>query len=123
MRQVLIVFLGGGLGSIFRYLVSKKITNQLETYFPLGTLIVNILGCFFIGVILALVEKHGLNPAWSLLLATGFCGSFTTFSSFAYENNLLLINENYTAFVFYTFLSIILGVSATFLGMILIKNV
>ena len=123
MRQILMIFLGGGLGSISRYLISREVTRQLEITLPLGTLAVNVLGCFVIGMIIALVERYRLNPAWTLLFATGFCGGFTTFSFFAYENHLLIREGDYVAFVFYTLLSLILGFLATFLGIVLIKNI
>lgn len=122
MKQLLIVFFGGGVGSICRYWISKHISHHFETSFPLGTLAVNILGCFLIGIILAIIERYRWHPASTLLLATGFCGGFTTFSSFAYENILLLNQENYGAFIIYTISSLILGFLATFLGLILIKN-
>ncbi|MGL5794174.1 MAG: fluoride efflux transporter FluC, partial [Waterburya sp.] len=72
MQQLLMVFLGGGFGSICRYIVSKLITQQFETIFPLGTLTVNVIGSFLIGAILAVIEKYQLHSLWAYLLVTGF---------------------------------------------------
>ncbi|CAN1212533.1 fluoride efflux transporter CrcB [Tumidithrix helvetica PCC 7403] len=122
MRQIFIVFLGGGFGSVSRFLLSKTISRQFELTFPLGTFFVNILGCFLIGVIYALVAKYRLSPALSLLLATGFCGGFTTFSSFAYENNSLFESGDYLTLFLYVSLSVILCLFATFLGIFIVRN-
>lgn len=124
MKNLLLVFLGGGLGSVSRYLVARMMLNYLGSgAFPSGTFAANILGCFLIGLILASAENHQwISLEWTLLLATGFCGGFTTFSSFAYENNLLLKEANYGVFFLYVGLSLILGLAATFLGICLGKK-
>ncbi len=119
MRHILLVFLGGGLGSVARYLLSRAMVAWWGTsLFPLGTFIANLLGCLLIGYILATLQRYEhISVAWSLLLATGFCGGFTTFSSFAYENNLLARNLEYGMLFLYISLSLVLGLAATFLGM------
>lgn len=122
MLQILLVFFGGGLGSIARYLVTKFMISNFPTTFPLGTFTVNIVGSFFIGLIISFIEKYQLNPQIYLLLATGFCGGFTTFSAFAYENNFYVKNHEYILLVGYTFMSLFWGFSATFLGMYLVKR-
>lgn len=122
MPDILIVFLGGGLGSISRYLISQLVYAQFNTNFPLGTFTVNILGCFFIGVIMALNEKYQLDNTWVLLLSTGFCGGFTTFSTFSYENNLLLRSGDYLGLMAYTILSLLWGFAGTILGLFIIKK-
>jgi fluoride exporter len=123
MQQLLMIFLGGGFGSIFRYIVSKLMTQQFETTFPLGTLTVNAIGSFLIGAILASSEKYQWHSIWSYLLVTGFCGGFTTFSTFAYENYLQLQNTNYLAMFSYTFMSLLWGFSATWLGFFVVKKI
>jgi fluoride exporter len=123
MQQLLIIFLGGGFGSTCRYIVSSLITQQFETTFPLGTLTVNVLGSFLIGAILAIGEKHQWSSIWTYLLVTGFCGGFTTFSTFAYENYLQLKNTNYSAMLAYTFMSLLWGFSATWLGFLVVKKI
>ena len=120
MQQAFLVFLGGGLGSVFRYLVSI-LMRRIAFNFPWATLSVNIIGCFLIGVILAFAEKYRVNANWVLLLTTGFCGGFTTFSSFAYENQILLKTHSYFYFVVYLLSSIVVGVMAVFLGMFVVR--
>ena len=121
MKQVLLVFLGGGLGSALRYLVGKYL-NSPETGIPYGTFAVNILGSLLIGIILGLAAKNNtLSQNHTLLLATGFCGGFTTFSTFAYENHVFLKSGDFTSFAIYTIASFIVGFLAVFLGLFLVR--
>ena len=121
MKQVLLVFIGGGLGSVARYLIGLKL-NNFESGIPFGTLLANVLGSLFIGIILAYSTKTGLlNENHSLLLATGFCGGFTTFSTFAYENHLFIKSGDYFSMIPYLTVSFIFGIGAVFLGMYLVK--
>ena len=86
MKSFILVFLGGGLGSGLRYLVAITM-NQYSKVLPFGTFTVNMLGCLLIGLVLGYAQKENtLTSNQSLLLATGFCGGFTTFSAFASEN-------------------------------------
>lgn len=119
MKQLLLVFVGGGIGSAARYFVSKLLNNSQAL--PLGTMLVNVVGSFLIGAILGYAIKQPTQQNLVLLLATGFCGGFTTFSTFAYENQLLLKSGDYTSFLFYTFGSVIAGLIAVFLGILLVK--
>jgi CrcB protein len=120
--NILYVGIGGLLGSITRYLISLYFNKILPSAFPYGTFIVNISGCFLIGLVYGLSFKFAnLSPAWRLFLATGFCGGYTTFSAFSYENMNLLQSANYTSFIAYTLLSIITGILATFFGVLLVK--
>ncbi|TGV03032.1 fluoride efflux transporter CrcB [Flavivirga rizhaonensis] len=121
MKQLLLVFLGGGFGSVLRYIIGKYL-NSAETGIPYGTFAANILGSLFIGIILGLAAKNdSLTQNQTLLLATGFCGGFTTFSTFAYENHVFLKSGDFTSFAFYTIASFIVGFLAVFLGMFLVK--
>lgn len=121
MKSLLLVFLGGGLGSTLRYVVGKFMSNT-PLGFPYGTFTVNVLGSLFIGVILGLVAKNNsISENTMLFLATGFCGGFTTFSTFAYENHELLKNGDYGILGLYTVGSFALGLLAVFFGMWVVR--
>ncbi|SFZ93921.1 CrcB protein [Flaviramulus basaltis] len=121
MKQFLLVFLGGGFGSVLRYIIGKYLNNA-ETGIPYGTFAANILGSLLIGIILGLAVKNNtLSQNQTLLLATGFCGGFTTFSTFAYENHVFLKSGDFTSFAIYTIASFIIGFLAVFLGLFLVK--
>jgi CrcB protein len=123
MKQALLVFIGGGFGSVLRFLVGKYLNNA-ETGIPYGTFAANILGSLLIGIILGLAAKNdSLSPNQTLFLATGFCGGFTTFSTFAYENHVFLKSGDFTSFAFYTIASFVIGFLAVFLGLYLVKTV
>jgi CrcB protein len=121
MRTMLIIGTGGFIGSIFRYLVSKSVQEKFTTAFPFGTLSVNILGCFLIGVVLSWSERGGLNADWRMFLATGICGGFTTFSAFSNETLALLRDGQWIYAGAYIAFSIITGLAATFTGYSLLK--
>lgn len=121
MKQVLLVFLGGGAGSALRFLISKNL-NPLTTI-PLGTLLVNIVGSLLIGIFLGLgLKQELLSPNATLLLATGFCGGFTTFSALSFENQALLKAGDYFSFGIYSAGSIFLGIAAVLTGLWLSRN-
>ena len=122
MKQVLLVFIGGGTGSALRYLVGKIFNSTTQGY-PWGTFSVNIIGSLMIGVLMGMVLKNSsLSENQTLLLVTGFCGGFTTFSAFTYENQMFLKEGDLTNFFIYTLGSIGLGLLAVFLGFFLSKN-
>lgn len=121
MKQLLYVFIGGGFGSVLRYLISRYL-NDSQNGIPYGTFLANILGSLLIGLILGFAAKNNtLSQNQTLLLATGFCGGFTTFSSFAYENHVFLKSGDFMTFAIYTVASFIIGFLAVFLGMYLTK--
>jgi len=121
MKALLLVFLGGGTGSVLRYLIGKTLNSDLSGI-PYGTFLANILGSFLIGLILGLASKENvLSQNHTLLLATGFCGGFTTFSTFAYENHVFLKSGDFSSFALYSIGSFIIGFLAVFLGIFLIK--
>ncbi|MFS4481617.1 fluoride efflux transporter CrcB [Hyunsoonleella sp. 2307UL5-6] len=121
MKQALLVFLGGGLGSVLRYIIGKFL-NTASNGIPYGTFVVNIIGSLLIGIILGLAAKSdALTQNHTLLLATGFCGGFTTFSTFAYENNIFLKNGDFVSFALYTVGSFAIGFIAVFAGLYLVK--
>lgn len=121
MKNLLLVFIGGGFGSVLRYIIGKYL-NSTETGIPYGTFAANILGSLLIGVILGMALKNNtLTQSHTLLLATGFCGGFTTFSTFAYENHVFLKAGDFTSFALYTVASFVMGFLAVFAGMYLVK--
>ena len=121
MKNLLFVFIGGGFGSVLRFLLGKWLNNT-ENGIPFGTFAANILGSLLIGIILGYAAKSDtLNQNQTLLLATGFCGGFTTFSTFAYENHIFLKSGDFTSFALYTITSFVVGFLAVFTGMYLIK--
>jgi fluoride exporter len=114
--NVFLVFLGGGLGSLVRYGISL-IVNELNPKFPFATLVSNVVACFLIGAITAAVTKGNLTDAQRLLLATGFCGGFSTFSTFSNETLQLAQNGQLLAALGNIILSITLCLAATFLAL------
>ena len=121
MKQLLFVFVGGGFGSVLRYAIGKCL-NTTENGIPYGTFAANILGSLLIGIILGLAAKNEtLSQNSTLLFATGFCGGFTTFSTFAYENHLFLKSGDFTSFAVYTIASFVIGFLAVFAGIFVVK--
>lgn len=121
-RTLLAVGVGSFLGGIARYGVQLYFQRSFPSSFPLGTLVVNVAGCFIIGIIYALsVKENLLSPQWRIFLATGFCGGFTTFSTFAYENIFLLSEREYLSTALYIGLSVLLGLLAAYAGALLVR--
>lgn len=122
MKYLLITGLGGAIGSIGRYLMQVGISKYVAIAFPLGTFLVNISGCFIIGVLYGLSNKFAwMTIEWRLLLITGVCGGYTTFSSYSYECISLIREGNYVYFALYMILSVALGLLMTAGGMALVK--
>jgi len=120
--NLILIAIGGLLGSVARYLTVVYMTKFFPHPFPLGTFAVNIIGCFIIGIIYGLSLRFlWLTPEWRLLLATGFCGGFTTFSAFALENIQLLEQSNYGIFAAYSLASFAFGLAAVFIGLSLTR--
>lgn len=116
-KHLLLVGLGGFIGSVARYLLSGVVTRWFPTAFPIGTFIVNVAGCLLIGIIYGMASRFGwITQEWKLFLATGICGGFTTFSAFAYEGFRLIETSQYWTFALYTLLSIVLCLLAVFFG-------
>lgn len=116
MQQVFLVFIGGGIGSVLRYLIGLKLNQE---NIPYGTFTVNILGSLAIGLLMGYFLKtvnHTLTENQIAFLAVGVFGGFTTYSTFMYENLQFLINEQYFRFFGYTLLSLFVGFLAVFLG-------
>jgi len=120
--NILLVAVGGAVGSVGRYLCQRWINESYQHSFPLATFLVNITGCLLIGILYALGEKGNiLSQQTRLLLITGFCGGFTTFSTFAFESMGLLRTGDLFYFLLYIIGSVILGIIAVYLGSLFIK--
>ncbi len=122
IKSLFIVGIGSFIGGALRHLLSSWMKNSCTQGFPWGTLMVNLLGCFVIGVIFALFSRYSTtsNP-WCLLLTTGLCGGFTTFSTFANEGLQMLQNGNIGAFAGYVTTSLVGGIALTALGYWIVK--
>lgn len=122
IRNLLLIALGGSIGSISRYLSQQFVQNYYPSSIPLGTLFVNISGCFLIGMIYALSAKGNIiSPELRLFLATGFCGGFTTFSTFAYENVTMILDGEFFYTAIYLLTSVIIGFGAAHAGILFTK--
>ena len=122
IKTLLAVGLGSFAGGVVRYAISLSMRGVCAQGFPWTTLIVNLLGCFLIGVVFALFGKYNsTNSLWCLMLTTGFCGGFTNFSAFANEGLQLLQNGNFVAFVGYLSASLSLGLLFVALGYAIVK--
>ena len=120
MKQVLIVFIGGGFGTVMRFLTSKIIPYSGKG-FPWSTFSANMIGCLIIGVITGYFLRNisENQSEWILFATIGFCGGFTTFSSFANENFLFLRDDNYIIMLIYSLLSVLSGILMIYLGIML----
>jgi len=125
LKQILIVALGGAIGSVARYKLGGFALHHTQSWdFPASTFTVNVIGCFTIGLLAALVEHHDLfSPTVRLLLFTGLLGGFTTFSAFGYESVFLLRRGLLYVAAGYVLLSVICGLVAVFGGMKIIDKI
>lgn len=124
LHTLLIVALGGGIGSALRYAVSKFVQDSTNGTFPYHTFAVNIVGCLLIGLFYGLAARGHLgNNATTLLLTTGLCGGFTTFSTFCNENIALLRGDNAFVALVYVASSVFCGLLAVMLGYLIIENI
>ena len=122
MSEVIAVFLGSGLGGVCRYLLSRYVQIHVAStvVFPWGTFGVNVLGCLFIGLIYGIFDRYAvsgfLTPQLRLLLTVGFCGGFTTFSTFINENYLLFQSSNVPVLLAYVAASVVIGFIMLYAG-------
>ncbi len=122
LKEIIAVFIGGGIGSILRFLVNK-IEIISENNFPYSTFISNFLGCFILGLVLGyFIKSENPNSVLFVFLTVGLCGGFTTFSSFSYENLQLLQNGEILTFLIYLLGSLIVGIISVYIGMLIFKT-
>jgi CrcB protein len=121
MRILLLIGTGSFIGGVLRYSISQFIQTKILSTFPFGTLGVNIIGCFVIGLVFALSERTNMSPEMRLFLATGICGGFTTFSAFSNETFSLMRDGQLFYASAYITSSVLFGVFATFIGYSVLK--
>lgn len=119
MIKYVTILAGGGLGALVRYVAGVAIMERYGGRFPLGTFVINVTGCFAIGVLMPLLtERVGVNPLWRLLLVTGFLGGYTTFSSFGWETVQAVRGGDRLLGLMNAAGSLILGYIAVWLGVL-----
>ena len=122
MNQLLLIFVGGGLGSITRFVLGKSIQEQFLRNFPFGTLGVNVLASLILGIVVGMFEaKTLLNPNYKTFIAIGFCGGFSTFSTFSNDTLQLIQNNRISEALLNVLLNVIFCILATFGGLTLAK--
>lgn len=120
-RTLVYVMVGSGIGGAARMLTQEFVQKNYPSFIPVGTLCANIIGSFIIGVIYALAERSRISAEIRILLATGFCGGYTTFSSFAFENMKLIQDGEFFKTSLYVLLTLVIGLLAVYLGILFTK--
>ena len=124
MQKYIYIALGGSLGSIARYWVGSTVASRLGTKFPYGTFVINLTACVIIGFSLTFLAKRtGLNPAWRFLIPIGFIGAYSTFSTYEWETLSTLRSGAFLEASLYAFGSLILGLVATWLGVLIAEAI
>jgi fluoride exporter len=116
MERYFLVAVGAALGGLARYILGTAITQYFGLRFPLGTMVINVTGCFVIGILMTLITAHALNPRWQPLLVVGVLGGYTTFSSFGWEAFQAIREGNPMMGFAYVALSVTLGYLAVWCG-------
>jgi CrcB protein len=123
MKHLLLIGLGGGLGALGRAKLSGLVLHHMATNFPLGTFVVNVVGCFIGGILSGLIERHGwFSPDTRVFLFTGLLGGFTTFSAFGVETMSRFRQGDVATALSYVALSVLCGLLAVWVGIALIPH-
>ncbi|MGA9462882.1 MAG: fluoride efflux transporter CrcB [Terracidiphilus sp.] len=124
MQKYLLIAVGGALGSMARYWIGSTVAGRMGTRFPYGTFVINLTACLIIGFSLTYLSKRvELNPAWRYLIPVGFIGAYSTFSTYEWETLSTLRAGAFALAAFYALGSLVLGVVATWLGVVLADTV
>jgi CrcB protein len=122
VKDLLLVGLGGGAGSVLRFLAGWLVERHAGGVFPVATLVVNVTGCLLFGLLAGLAARGGvIGEAGRLLLVTGFCGGYTTFSTFSAENVAMVAGGHVLSPLLYTLASVVAGAGAAWLGGVLAR--
>jgi len=116
MERYVFVALGAALGGLARYVIGTSITQYFGLRFPLGTMVINVTGCFVIGILMTLIGAKAMNARWQPLLVVGILGGYTTFSSFGWEAYQAIRDGNPMMGFAYVLLSVTLGYLAVWCG-------
>lgn len=124
MKELIAVFIGSGLGGLTRFGLGRWVESLHHRNFPFGTFVVNVVACFAMGFIIGLADhKQILSPTAKLFLTVGFCGGFSTFSTFSSETLTLFQQGQHISLVLYIVGSILLCVTATFGGLFIAERI
>ena len=124
VKSMLLAGIGGFIGTVLRFLVSKYFQVNFDTVFPWGTLVINIAGSFLIGIFLGIFEKgFMMSSEWRLFFTVGICGGFTTFSTFSNDSFMLLQNKEILKFSLYAGMSFVFGIVSVLIGKNLIEAI
>jgi fluoride exporter len=124
LQKYLLIAIGGAVGSLSRYWVGSVVADRMGTRFPYGTLAINISACLIIGFSVTLIGRHtNINPAWEFLIPAGFVGAYSTFSTFEWETFSALGTGPFLVPLLYVALSLLLGLFAVWLGVVLARLV
>ena len=122
--NLMMIALGGALGAVSRFLLGNAVSKAIGSALPYGTFVINVIGCFAMGLLMTLIVDREMLPAvWRLFLCVGFLGGFTTFSSFGYEALMMLTEGRLLAVLAYVGGSVALGLVAAGLGVLCARAV